>query len=501
MKYRLIALVACLVGCGTTTPKTETPPPSSALPPVIEPSEQTPGDEGLALVEPRINASDEAERLTQEGISSIEAFAFEEGVRKLKESLVFSADQPEVRQTLVGVYLRLGRVVDALNVTEEWLRAQPNDGVAVQFRTLVLMRAGRLRDARDVVQGYLQNQPNNLAIRNLLARVFVMMGFHEKAIRESTTVLKADQVNVEAMTNVARTYLAQQKADLAQFVIVQALQVSETATLYHLLSQVYIRLENWQQAEAYLRKATELDGDFPEALNNLGVVYQRVGDYPSAVDSLEQAVRVAPGYREAYLNLGNAYRGLKEYTKAQGAYEKALTVDDRYADAYFNLGILFFENEIEGMDETRRLQLVVENFNKYKRVIGSMIPKNDPADQYIEEATRLIKELRQQKENEMKQPSSDDEFGSEEEDGESEDVDEESEEPQAEPVEPPVEPVEPPAEPVEPEEEPPVEPVEPEDEPQPRVPPEPEPAPEPLPEPESPDEVPEPDDIPVPDEG
>jgi tetratricopeptide (TPR) repeat protein len=480
----------------------------------------------LAPGEPRINASDEADRLTQEGISSIEAFAFEEGVRKLKESLVFSADQPEVRQTLVGVYLRLGRVVDALNVTEEWLRAQPNDEVAVQFRTFVLMRAGRLRDARGVVQGYLQNQPNNLAIRNLLARVFVMMGFHEKAIRESTTVLKADQVNVEAMTNVARTYLAQQKADLAQFVIVQALQVAETATLYHLLSRVYIGLENWQQAEAYLRKATELDGDFPEAFNNLGVVYQRVGDYPSAVDSLEQAVRVAPGYREGYLNLGNAYRGLKEFTKAQGAYEQALTVDDRYADAYFNLGILFFENEIEGMDETRRLQLVVENFNKYKRVIGSMIPKNDLADQYIEEATRLIKELREQKENEMKEPSSDDELGSEEEDGASEDSDEESEESPAEPVEPEeepaepeeepsVEPVEPPAEPVEPEEEPPVEPVEPpiepveppiepvepEEEPQPGDSPDPEPITEPLPEPEDPDEVPEPDDIPVPDEG
>ena len=420
MRLFLLVLIAGIVGCGTTAPKTETPPPSPPSPPVIEPSETPPviePSETPPPVEPRINASDEAERLTQEGIAAIQAFAFEDGVRKLKESLVFSAEQPEVRQTLVGVYLRMGRVMDALNVTEEWLRAQPNEGVAVQFRAHVLMRAGRLRDARDVVQGYVSNNPDNLEIRNLLARVFVMMGFYEKAIRESTNVLKADQVNVEAMTNVARTYLSQKKVDLARFVIGQALEVAETATLYHLGAQVYIGLENWQQAEVYLRKATQLDGDFPEAFNNLGVVYQRVGDYPSAVASLEQAVRVAPGYREGHLNLGNAYRGLKEYTKAQGAYEKALSVDERYAAAYFNLGILFFENQIEGMDDIRRLQLVVENFNKYKRVVGSMIPKNDLADQYIEEAMRLIKELRKQKEEEMKQPPSDDEFGSDEESG------------------------------------------------------------------------------------
>merc|ERR1712093_885463 len=106
-----------------------------------------------------------------------------------------------------------------------------------------------------------------------------------------------------------------------------------------------------------------MDADFPEAFNNLGVVYQQVGDYQSAVVALEKAVRVAPGYRDGFLNLGNAYRGLKEYTKSRSAYESALRIDNRYAPAYFNLGILFFENQVEGMDDERRLQLVVENFN------------------------------------------------------------------------------------------------------------------------------------------
>jgi len=540
MRLCWLLTIFSVFACGGTAPQKKEATPPIAPPPVVT-AEDTPqpvdgvtSDE-LAPLEPRLVASEQADSLRDEGKTLVKSLALVEGVKKLRESLVFRADQPEVRRMVVGAYMRLGRPMDAMQVTEDWIRISPDNKDAVQLRSQVLMSADRLSDARRLLEKYLDKHADDLEIRNQLARIYVMLGFHGKAIGESATVLKADQVNVVAMTNVARAYLAQNKSELARFVIGQALEVSETPELYHLGARVYIEAENWQQAEAFLRKATELDGDFPEAFNNLGVVYQQVGDYQSAVVALEQAARVAPGYRQAFLNLGNAYRGLKEYTKAQEAYETALTLDNRYAAAYFNLGILFFENQVEGMDDERRLQLVVENFNQYKRVVGSLIPKNDPADRYIEEARRLIEEVRKAKEEELKQPPMDDglddgtstdgtEDGTESPDNPADAAPEAPAETPATPEEPsstpepaPVEPPEPSApepdtktEPTpekNPEPAPNPEPVQPKPsaEPPPESTPEPDadeaPVPEQLPEPDVPEPEPDSDDIPVPDDG
>ncbi len=405
--------VLLLFGCGSSASQKKEASPLSTPPPVVVDNSSSGAVDSsatgeLAPLQPRIVPSEQAQSLRVEGTTLVKSLAFSEGVKKLRESLVFKADQPQVRHLVVGVYMRLGRLSDARQVAEDWLRMSPDNKAAVLLTSRVLMKADRPAEGRRILERYLEKHSDDLDIRNQLARIYVLLGFHGKAIEESTTVLKADQVNVEAMTNVARVYLAQNKSELARFIIGQALEVSSTPELYHLGARVYIEAGNWQQAEAFLRKATEMDADFPEAFNNLGVVYQQVGDYQSAVVSLEQAVRVAPGYRDGFLNLGNAYRGLKEYTKSRSAYESALRIDNRYAPAYFNLGILFFENQVEGMDDERRLQLVVENFNQYKRVVGSLIPKDDPADRYIEEARRLIEEVRKAKEQELKQPAMDD---------------------------------------------------------------------------------------------
>ena len=47
--------------------------------------------------------------------------------------------------------------------------------------------------------------------------------------------------------------------------------------------------------------------DYPEALNNLGVLYVRTGRRDNAVSTLQKCISVAPAFDQCYLNLARIY--------------------------------------------------------------------------------------------------------------------------------------------------------------------------------------------------
>jgi tetratricopeptide (TPR) repeat protein len=56
--------------------------------------------------------------------------------------------------------------------------------------------------------------------------------------------------------------------------------------------------------------------DYPEALNNLGILYVVTQRRDQAVASFEECIRVAPDFGQAYLNLARVYA-------QEGARDKA----------------------------------------------------------------------------------------------------------------------------------------------------------------------------------
>ena len=56
-----------------------------------------------------------------------------------------------------------------------------------------------------------------------------------------------------------------------------------------------------------LQKALKLRPDYPEALNNLGILYLRTHRRDEAVASFEECIRVAPEFDQSYLNLARVY--------------------------------------------------------------------------------------------------------------------------------------------------------------------------------------------------
>ncbi len=63
----------------------------------------------------------------------------------------------------------------------------------------------------------------------------------------------------------------------------------------------------------------KLRPDYPEALNNMGVLYLRTQRRDEAVASFQECIRVAPGFDQSYLNLARVYA-------LEGASDKARSI-------------------------------------------------------------------------------------------------------------------------------------------------------------------------------
>ena len=79
-----------------------------------------------------------------------------------------------------------------------------------------------------------------------------------------------------------------------------------------------------QQAEGWLRRATEIDPKFGEAFLQLGILHFAQGNLEQAIQDYRKAIHANAQLSEPHYRLGLAYRRMKEETKAEqefGAYE------------------------------------------------------------------------------------------------------------------------------------------------------------------------------------
>ena len=86
-------------------------------------------------------------------------------------------------------------------------------------------------------------------------------------------------------------------------------------------------------------KAIEIKPNFAEAFNNLGNLYRIIGNYEEAHRCGQKAIHLKPDYPEAYNNLGNTFFHQKHYAKSIDFYQKAVQLNDQYVDALYNLAV------------------------------------------------------------------------------------------------------------------------------------------------------------------
>jgi len=94
------------------------------------------------------------------------------------------------------------------------------------------------------------------------------------------------------------------------------------------------------EAAAMFAKALELDPDYPEAHDNLGIYLDLQGKPAEALEHYRKVLARYPNDINANLNMGNAYFNLGDWENARKCYLKVLEVQPGYPDAIYNLRLL-----------------------------------------------------------------------------------------------------------------------------------------------------------------
>jgi Flp pilus assembly protein TadD len=133
-------------------------------------------------------------------------------------------------------------------------------------------------------------------------------------------------------------------------------------------------------AELHNRKAIELNPQYAEAYNNLGVLLDKdESRWTEAEECYRKAIELNPQDADAYYNLGILLsKGENRQMQAEECYRKAIELNPEHSYAYNNLGILLVidENRRTEAEECYRkaFELNPQNANAYHN-LGNMLFK------------------------------------------------------------------------------------------------------------------------------
>jgi tetratricopeptide (TPR) repeat protein len=129
---------------------------------------------------------------------------------------------------------------------------------------------------------------------------------------------------------------------------------------------LYLQKQIWDEAAREFNKAIQMEADYAEAYNNLGLTLMYMNKLTEAVEHLQYTLRLFPGWHIAEANLGLAYMRLGRYEEAVQQFERALAQKPQ-CPVYLALG--------DCLAALNRVDQAITAYNKAK----DLFPKSDLA--------------------------------------------------------------------------------------------------------------------------
>jgi tetratricopeptide (TPR) repeat protein len=97
----------------------------------------------------------------------------------------------------------------------------------------------------------------------------------------------------------------------------------------------------FEEAEKYLLRAIELDNNFVDAIDHLGLVYRHLQRYNESEKMYLLSIEKNPNNMIPYINLAIVYRLQYRYEDARQIYLRAQKIDENDPEPYYGIGVLY----------------------------------------------------------------------------------------------------------------------------------------------------------------
>lgn len=302
---------------------------------------------------------------------------------------------------------RSGNESQALEYYRQAMRIQPDYERAAEGITTIYKRRGNVSEAVAFLEPIARTFPTNLELQAVFAEVLVDAGSYERAWEVARGALRCDERHVPSLTALVKASLAQERTELAESILTQALAVEPENGELH-----FIQGTLWSEEPGRFRdslqafeRAVRFEPDHAAARMSLGIAQLAGGNYNEALQNFEYAGRLAPQLVAVHLNLGDSYRALERWNDAQASFRRALDIDPQTAEAHFNMGLMYQAagENFPGMNALQAFQAARDEFLRYRELMGSQLRRDDPSAQYLEDLNRQIERTQRRMEREAAQ--------------------------------------------------------------------------------------------------
>ncbi len=100
---------------------------------------------------------------------------------------------------------------------------------------------------------------------------------------------------------------------------------------------------NLDEAKKLYQKVIEINPNYENAHNNLGIIYSISGDLQKAKNCYEKTLIINPKNFNALNNIGNIFKEFGDIKNAINKYEKAIELNPNHLNTYNNLGLIFYD--------------------------------------------------------------------------------------------------------------------------------------------------------------
>ncbi|MFN0251157.1 MAG: tetratricopeptide repeat protein [Kofleriaceae bacterium] len=289
--------------------------------------------------------------------------------RRLKDALEKDGKLWEAHYNLGVIAFRDGEDQAAVDSFGRALSINKNDVQTLLARAEASRRAGNKKDARADYEAALRGTDEDDPIRRdaaaRLASLLRDFGDYDDAVSVLRDTVRLSGINAKIYTELGLIYIAQKRPELAQLVLVKALELDEAefkakeagkrdAAIYNALALLAMKQGKAQEAFQRFEQAVQIDENYVDARYSKASVLLDAGDYERAKTELVIVIEKRPDDYAAQVSLGVAQRGMKQFAEAKRTWDKVIKEapkrSNARADAIWNQFVLKldFQNDLAG---------------------------------------------------------------------------------------------------------------------------------------------------------
>jgi len=278
-----------------------------------------------------------------------------EAEEQLRFALELRPKQPHLHEDLGTTLALLGRPEEAIPCFEQAIRLDPTLPLPHKKLGRALAALGKGKEADQAFEEYFDRDPDKGAVA--VGADHLKAGRTEEAVESLRDVLRKDPDNVDAMLFLALAYRKQeQRMEDAEALLRRATQLApDHVSAWLNLGSILAERNKRDEAMVAYRKATKVEPGHPGAWSLLANCQAHLGMTETAVTSFQRALKLKPDHAYTQMGLGHVLKTLGDQEGSLVAYRKAIQQSPRFGEVYWsmaNLKVFTFEDhEVDAMLE------------------------------------------------------------------------------------------------------------------------------------------------------